>query len=55
MQATWSKKIRDWMNLYKTTFQFKPPYRVIIDGNFLYSCVKHSLELLSKLKNIFLE
>lgn len=55
MQGKRSKKFRGMMQAYEINFDFRPPYQVIVDGNFLAMSRKIELDLDKKLYRLFKE
>lgn len=53
MQTKWAKRIKDWVNFYKTSFSFPSPCKILLDGNFIHSCLKNNIDALEKVTKIF--
>ena len=55
MKGKRHSNMRKAMEIYKINFGFFPPYRIIIDGNFLKKADDISLDLQDRLGHIFKE
>lgn len=53
MKGRKNKKFRQNLKFYEHNFDFRPPFKVIVDGNFLARCNKIDLNLQKKLHSIF--
>ena len=45
MRIKRGKKYKKWINFYKVVYKFKPPYRLLVDGNFFHKAVSQGFDL----------
>lgn len=53
MQGKKNRKFRSILQQYELNFGFRPPYNIILDGNFLHASAKIGLDLPGRLYKIF--
>jgi hypothetical protein len=39
------KKYKKYVNFYKVVYKFKPPYKILVDGNFFHNAVSNDFNL----------
>jgi U3 small nucleolar RNA-associated protein 23 len=52
MRIKRGKKYHKFVNFYRVVYKFVPPFKVLLDGNFIFSCTKNSLDLKPNLQKI---
>ena len=53
MKAKSGKKFRKIFKLYKLKLGFHPPYKIVLDGNFLHAATKAQFELKNRFALLF--
>ena len=52
MRIRRGKRYHKYVNHYRVVYKFVPPFKVLCDGNFIFSCVKNSIDLRPQLQKI---
>jgi hypothetical protein len=45
MRIKRAKKYHKFVNFYRVVYKFVPPFKVLLDGNFIFQTVKNSVDL----------
>ena len=45
MRIKRGKKYHKFVNFYRVVYKFVPPFKILLDANFIYQCTKNSLDL----------
>lgn len=45
MRIKRAKKYHKFVNFFRVVYKFVPPFKVLLDGNFIFYCTKNSVEL----------
>ena len=45
MRVKRAKKYKKYINFYKVVYKFKPPFKILVDGNFLHTAVSNDFNL----------
>ncbi|RHZ43928.1 hypothetical protein Glove_801g9 [Diversispora epigaea] len=54
MRQKRSKQYKRLMALYSTSFGFREPYQILVDGNFLYMALRYKMNICDQLCNVML-
>ena len=52
MRIKRSKKYHKFVNFYRVVYKFVPPFKVLLDGNFIFTVTKHSIDLKPQLQKV---
>lgn len=52
MRIKRGKKYHKFVNFYRVVYKFVPPFKVLLDGNFIFACTRNSLDLKPQLQKI---
>ena len=53
MRIKRAKKYKKYINYFKVAYKFKPPFKVLVDGNFFHTAVRNGFNLQEQLKGLF--
>lgn len=49
------KKYRKFINFFKVVYKFKPPFKIMVDGNFFHTAVQNNFDLRDNLQKLLLD
>jgi U3 small nucleolar RNA-associated protein 23 len=52
MRVSRAKSYRKWLRFFRIVYGVKPPYRVLLDGNFVHICLSHSIPIRERLAGV---
>lgn len=52
MRIKRGKKYHKFVNFYRVVYKFVPPFKTLVDGNFIFAVTKSQLDLKSQLYKI---
>lgn len=52
MRIKRGKKYHKFVNFYRVVYKFVPPFKVLLDGNFIFQCTRNSLDLKPNIQKI---
>lgn len=55
MKVIRSKFVRKYLRFYRLVFGIDPPFRVLLDANFIFHCLKYKIDIQARLENVLQE
>ena len=52
MRIRRGKRYHKYVNFYRVVYKFVPPFKVLLDGNFIFSCVRNQFDIKHNLQKI---